>query len=195
MSQQAGLVPRAAAGEALGVEAVPDEDLLRRRDAHSFAVLYQRHLPSLYRYLLRRLASREDAEDVANDVFQRAWRSRDLYGGQGSVRAWLFAIGRRLLADHYRRGAVTPVLEPDAGVNLQDHQPPLDESVIHDELTRQVGRLVQQLSTEQREILRLRFTAELTYAEIAFAIGKSEDAVKKTAYRALETLRRGITDG
>jgi RNA polymerase sigma-70 factor (ECF subfamily) len=193
MNQSAGLAPGVLA-EALGAERLADEDLARRGDAHSFALLYQRHLPALYRYLSSRLASREEAEDLTSDVFQRAWRSRGAFSGQGSMRAWLFAIARRMLADHYRRTPIASALEPDTLHSLVDHETPPDETVIKDEFAKRVRWLIQQLNQEQQEVLRLRFAAELTYGEIAIAIGKREDAVKKIAYRALETLRRSITD-
>lgn len=169
-----------------------DADVLRRGDAAAFAALYRRHLSSVYRYVTARLASPEEAEDVTSDVFQRVWSSRRAYRGQGTPRAWIFAIAHKTLADHYRRRPPAPTATTTD--DPVDGQPSPEESLIQDETANHVRRLLQQLSPTQQEVLRLRFAAELTYAEIATVIGKREDAVKKIAYRALEALRGSVND-
>jgi RNA polymerase sigma-70 factor, ECF subfamily len=171
-----------------------DEDLARRGDADSFAVLYQRHLPAVYRYVSGRLATREEAEDLTSDVFRQVWTGRRGYRGAGSFRAWIFSIVRRTLADHYRRHDRATELQPGQANDIPDGEASPEDHVLQDERERHVRRLLDGLGPQQQEILRLRFAAELSYTEIAAVIGKREDAVKKIAYRALETLRGNTTD-
>jgi RNA polymerase sigma-70 factor, ECF subfamily len=180
--------------DALATERAKDEELVGRGDAASFAVLYRRHLAAVYGYVAARLPSPQEAEDATSDVFRRAWSSRRAYRGHGTVRAWIFAIARRTLADHYRRHHAASPLETAAIHEADDEQISPEEWLIKNESTDTVRRLLEQLSPLQQEILRLRFAAELTYAEIAVVIGKREDAVKKITYRALETLRRSLKD-
>ena len=197
MNQSARLALSVLGLEPLATERASDEDLVGRGDAASFAVLYERHLPAVYRYVAGRLPSSEEAEDVTSEVFRRGWSSRRAYRGQGTVRAWIFAIAHRTIADHYRRHQAAPALEAAAAAaihELVDEQASPEESLIKTELRNTVRRLLEQLSSSQQEILRLRFAAELTYAEIAVVIGKREDAVKKIAYRALESLRGSLND-
>jgi RNA polymerase sigma-70 factor (ECF subfamily) len=191
------------ATEAPVLDLVPDDDLARRGDADSFAVLYQRHLPAVFRYVSGRTAARHEAEDLTSEVFRRAWTGRRTYRGHGSFRAWIFAIVHRTLADHRRRDRSTSSssfsssssgLEQEAAECIPDSGALPEEHVIDDERARQVQQLLRELSPQQQEVLRLRFAAELTYAEIASVLGKREDAVKKIAYRALETLRGRTTD-
>jgi RNA polymerase sigma-70 factor (ECF subfamily) len=151
-------------------------------------------MPAVYRYVASRLASPEEAEDVTSDVFRRAWSGRRGYRHQGTLRAWIFTIVHRTLADHYRRRRVAPVLQATAAEDVADQQSSPEESFIESESTHAVRRVLEQLTAAQQEVLRLRFVGELTYAEIAVVIGKREDAVKKIVYRALESLRRSLND-
>jgi RNA polymerase sigma-70 factor (ECF subfamily) len=189
MSTSAGVSPGALAAIPSALAVASDEQLAHGGHA-DFALLYEQHLPSVYRYVASRVRTREEAEDLTSETFRQAWVNRRHYRGHGSFRAWLFAIVRRTLADHYRyrRQPVTP-LEPGVARDLVDDMPSPEDHVVQDERELLVRELLAQLSAEQQEILSLRFAAELSYPEIAVVIGKREEAVKKIAYRALETLR------
>jgi RNA polymerase sigma-70 factor (ECF subfamily) len=159
-------------------------------DDDTFALLYERHLPGVYRYLSSRVASREEAEDLTSEAFRAAWTSRRAYTGRGTFRAWLFCIVRRTLADHYRGGRrPVAVLEDQLANRLPDDAPTPEEEALRQEQQRAARQLLAGLNAQQQEVLSLRFAAELTYPEIAIVIGKREAAVKKIAQRALEALR------
>src|SRR5438046_6427506 len=151
--------------EPLGTEQATDEHLVARADAASFAVLYQRHVEAVYRYAAIRLRSPAEAEDVTSEVFRRAWGSRRAYRGRGTVRAWIFAITHRTLADHYRRRRDLPTLEDAAAIQeMVDEQASPEESLIATEAIHTARRLIAQMSPVQQEVLQLRFVSELTYA-------------------------------
>jgi RNA polymerase sigma-70 factor (ECF subfamily) len=190
MTVRAELTLGVLANEPHASDFATDELLATRGDAASFALLYERYLPYVYRYVAGRLASREEAEDVSGEAFRRAWSSRTSYRGRGSFRAWIFGIVRRTLADHYRSHQPAAHLQPVVAENLLDHQPTPEDHAMQDERERVGHLLLAALSHEQQEILCMRFIAELTYGEIASVVGKREAAVKKIAYRALESLRR-----
>jgi RNA polymerase sigma factor (sigma-70 family) len=172
----------------------PDEVLVKRGDGVSFAELYERHLPGIYRYMASRAPSPEEAEDLASEVFHQAWVNRRSYRSNGSFRAWMFGIARRTLADHYRRRRPVVPLNPAVAALLPDHEPMPEEHALQQERVLQARQLLSGLSLEQQEVLSLRFAAELTYAEIATVIHKREEAVKKIAYRALESIRGRSVD-
>ena len=157
-------------------------------EAANFALLYEQHLPVVFRYLGSRVNSREEAEDLTAEVFRSAWTSRRGYHGRGSFRAWLFSIVRRTLADHYRHRQPATALEADAD-RLPDTALSPEEEALRQEQTQRARRILAGLSPQQQEVLSLRFAAELSYPEIAIVIGKREDAVKKIAQRALEAIR------
>lgn len=160
-------------------------------DGARFTLLYEQHLPGVYRYVSSRVGSREEAEDVTAEAFRAAWSSRASYRGRGSFRAWLFGIVRRTLADHYRRRRTRPAapLEGETADLLPDSAPSPEEQALEQEQQQRTRGLLAGLNPQQQEVLSLRFAADLTYPEIAVVIGKREEAVKKIAQRALETLR------
>jgi len=190
MNTSARLFLGALASESEPPEAA-DELLASSGDAESFAELYERYLPAVYRYVGARVRAREEAEDLTSEAFRQVWTSRHGYSGLGAFRAWLFTIVRRTVADHYRqrRSMTQQLVAPAVAEDALDEAPTPEEQVVQGERELHARRLLSGLGEEQQEILRLRFAAELTYAEIAVVIGKREDAVKKIAYRALHLLR------
>ena len=153
-------------------------------DADAFAELYHRYLNSVYRFLFRRTGGNVTlAEDLTSQVFLDALDHLPHYRERGSFAAWLFSIARCRLADHYRKGGMYLLDEiPDEvfGIsdNLEDH-----EDMEH------LKQLLMSLDEEKRELLQLRFSAELSFSEIAVVLGKSESAVKMSLYRVLDWLR------
>src|SRR4030081_1582291 len=94
MTVRAELTLGALANEPHASDFATDELLATRGDAASFAVLYERYLPYVYRYVAGRLASREEAEDVSGEAFRRAGGSRWSYRGGGRYPPRVFGIVR-----------------------------------------------------------------------------------------------------
>jgi RNA polymerase sigma-70 factor, ECF subfamily len=145
--------------------------------------------PAVFRYVSGKVSSPKEAEDLTSEAFRQAWTSRRAYRARGTFRAWLFSIARRSVADHYRSHRPAAALESAVADRMQDSAPGPEHQVLREDQSRTARALLAGLSVEQREVLSLRFAAELTYAEIALVIGKREEAVKKIAQRALEAIR------
>jgi RNA polymerase sigma-70 factor (ECF subfamily) len=171
-----------------------DEALAARGDADSFIVLYRKHLRPVYGYLYARLRDREEAEDLAALVFERALSGIKSYKATGSFAGWLYTIAHRALADHYRKRRPRQVpVETHADTLLDPGAGPEDRAIASDQV-RRILQIIAQFGQEQQDVIALRFMAGLPYAEIAQAMGKSEAAVKMIAYRALEEIRRRCGD-
>lgn len=171
-----------------------DESLAALGDVDGFIQLYRKHLNPVYSYLYARLGSREEAEDVTAITFERALSSIKGYKPTGSFAGWLFTIAHRSLADHYRQRKVKQVsVDAYTDMLFDPAQGPEDQAVMSDHL-HQVLRVISEMSRDQQEIIGLRFIADLKYSEIAQITGKREAAVKMTAYRALEEIRRRCED-
>ena len=148
---------------------------------------YRRHVKAIYAYLYRRTGNRADAEDLTEQVFLEALEKRDRYQEQGKVRGWLFTIARSRLVDHYRRHRdVAPL---DQAENAPHDGPGPEAVTTHREQMDRIHVLVQELDSDQRDLLLLRFGGELTYAEIGRIVGKSEAAAKMAVRRLLDQLR------
>jgi RNA polymerase sigma-70 factor, ECF subfamily len=178
-------------GISLSSETEPDhkdEEVLiesARSDPDAFAVLYRRYLTPVYRYLLSKLNTVHDAENVTAQVFVEALEGlvNFRYRKAGSFAAWLFTIARRRVIDFYRRHPSTQLTD------LPSVEPGLQTIAEKSEDMQRLARLLQQFDEEQRELLRLRFSANLSFAEIGLIEGRSEAAVKMAVYRLVDTLK------
>lgn len=159
-----------------------------RADPSSFAPIYERYLPRIYTYCLRRLGHAQEAEDITAVVFGRALAGVQTYRG-GSVAAWLFRIAHNSVANHLRdrRHDVSLDRGTDRPCDDRGNDQPL-ESVIATEERDEIRRLVRALPEEQQELLALRLIYELSAREIGSVIGKSEGAVRTALYRLFQQL-------
>lgn len=171
------------------VQAEEDAALVEaaRRDPAAFAALYRRYVTPVYRYLYSRVGNRADAEDLTAQVFTEALVGLHRYREQGSFAAWLFTIARRKAADYHRRQR--PQVPLDTAQDCPNLEPDPLARLVQEESVRRLAMLVAQLDEEKQELLRLRFAAGLTYAEMGAVLGRSEAAVKMAVYRLLRTLR------
>ena len=171
-----------------------DESALVRAaqtDTRAFAMLYDRYVQRLYHYCYHRTNNVRDAEDLTAQTFLAALEAFPHYRRDGHFAAWLFTIARHKVVDYYRR---TPNV-------------PLEESMVtplHSDLageaenSQQKGilvRAIRALPEEEQELIRLRYVAELSFAEIAKTLHKSEDTTKKMLYRLLARLKSQMEAG
>jgi RNA polymerase sigma-70 factor (ECF subfamily) len=159
------------------------------RDQAAFAELYERYARQVFWYALSRTGSEEDAADLTQHVFLRAYEALPQYQERGTVGAWLFRIARNAATDTYRRrGRDLPWSHVDETV-LRFQGPGPEEVAIEREALNELRLLVAQLDPEKQELLALRMAARLTTPEIAAVMGKSEAAVKKQLQRIIQSLR------
>jgi len=154
-----------------------------QRQRPEFSQVYRAYVSRIYRYVFARVGNREDAEDLTAQVFYEALEKWPTYKEEGRLPAWLFTIARRKVANYYRSRRLPPPLTPRIAVST----PPWD-GVEREEELNALAQLVDQLSDEEQELLRLRFAAGLTYREIGEITGRSEAATKMKLHRLLRRL-------
>jgi RNA polymerase sigma-70 factor (ECF subfamily) len=156
-----------------------------RNDPEAFASLYRRYLTPVYRYLLCRLNNVHDTEDLTAQVFTEALEglTSSRYQSSGRFAAWLFTITRRRLVDFYRKRPNAPLSDP------QSPDPSILSTIENIEVLQRLAHLLGQLDAERQELLRLRFSAGLSFAQISQLDGRSEAAVKMVLYRTVDFLR------
>lgn len=157
-----------------------------RQNPDAFGELYRRYLDPVYRYTYHRLGNAHDSEDLTSQVFMEVLEGlmNLRFRKGGCFLAWLFTIARRRTVDFYRQHSVDPLYD------LPSSEPGLMAVIEKGEDVRRLGHLLRQLGEEQQELLRLRFTVGLSFADIAQVEGRSEAAVKMAIYRTLEHLRK-----
>lgn len=172
-----------------------DEQVLIQRaqtDADAFKELYRRYVKRVYSYVAARVNAPQDAEDIVAEVFLRVIKNLDQlrYPQQISFAAWLFAIARHAVADHYRRnGAADKYLSlEDAPIAAPAEKQP-DYILSQNEESAQLYRLIQTLPQRKREIITLRYYGGLRNQEIAEVLGIGEKTVSAYLSRALSDLQ------
>jgi len=160
---------------------------LAQADAQAFGALYDRYVQRVFRYCYYRTNNAADAEDLTAQIFLAALEALPRYRQDGHFAAWLFSIARKKVADLHRR-------TPYATQSLDESNlPPIHTDLAVDVETSQrrecLLKLIQALAEEERELVHLRYVAELSFAEIAKALQKNEEAVKKNLYRLIARLK------
>lgn len=159
-------------------------------DPEAFSFLYERNVTRIYNYIYYRIGSEADAEDITSRVFYRAFGHINTYVDKGvPFSAWLYRIAHNLIAnwhrDSHRRKEVP--LEDQLELPVKADHP---ERAM--EKTQEVEQLLQgirRLSPDRQQLLILKFVEDLSNAEIADIMGKSEGAIKSLYHRALIALR------
>jgi RNA polymerase sigma-70 factor (ECF subfamily) len=161
--------------------------LAGRRDA--FDVIVERHRRQVYLLCYRFTGNHEDASDLAQDVFVRAFRGLKNFKGQSSLATWLYRIGvnTSLNKAAVKRPATEPI-EPERHVDTGSPDPLGD--IVRNEDAVLLRAAIRQLPPKQRATLILRVYHELPHEEIARTLGSSVGAVKANFFHALGNLRK-----
>ena len=157
----------------------------------SIGRLYQRHWLGLFTMIRQHISSGEDAEDILLDVFLAALESSTLPNmSEQYQEAWLRRVAYNKCMDHHRRTSRHPAFPLEAQVEtLYDERLAPDQAALHQEEVAQLQKHLAALSTDQQELLRLRFAEELPWAQVASRLRKSEAAVRTMCSRTLHLLR------
>ena len=160
--------------------------------ALDFEQAYDENLARIYGFFAYRLISRDDAEDLTQQTFERALRAWSRFDpGRSSMSTWLLAIARNLLIDHYRASRPPSESVPLENVDLSA-LPSVDGAGADLGLEPKLARALDELGGRDREIIALRYGAELTGPEIARLTGLKLSNVQQIVSRSLKRLRRAL---
>ncbi len=151
-----------------------------------FETFYVEHREKLFGFLVYRTGDRALAEDLVADVFERAWRARARFDvRRGSATAWLYTIAVNRLRDHYRRAQVERTSLERVISGAPTAVEPAQEAVADRD---RVMRSLASLNERDREIVALRFGADLTAPQIARVTEQPLTTVEGRLFRALRRL-------
>lgn len=163
-----------------------------RSDPAAFGELYERYYARVFRYVYHRVGSVTEAEDLTAVVFMKALEALPGFRPRHNGFApWLFRITRNSVVDHYRRRrsqTALDVIEHEAA----DHDPVGE--VLGLERRDELRALVEQLSSDQRDVVLLRYAADLSFSEIAATLNKNEPAIRMLLHRGLRKLKAVMDD-
>ncbi len=181
--------------------ATTDEELVARTvagDSDSFNQLIKRWERPIYALAYRTIGRDEDARDVCQETFLRAFRALPGFKGQAKFSSWLYRITLNLCRDWLRRQRRTPIVSAPEGVDvveLASEQGPvesIEDLVARKQLSRTVGEAMRFLPEEQRTAIVLKEYHGLTFQEIADLQGCPLSTVKTRLYQGLSVLRRRL---
>jgi RNA polymerase sigma-70 factor, ECF subfamily len=171
-------------------------------DEQSFGLLLQRYRTPLVNFLYRMVRSREQAEDLAQEVFIRVYRARAEYVPSAKFTTWLFRIATNLalnsLRDHRHQkleismdAPVTTDAEDgdEKPFEVADKHPTIEQELVEEDRKKMIRHAIEKLPEKQRAAVLLHKYQELDYAEIAKILSVSESALKSLLFRAYESLR------
>jgi RNA polymerase sigma-70 factor (ECF subfamily) len=178
-----------------------DEELVARSirgDTDSFNELVLRWERPIYALAYRTIGREEEARDVCQETFLRAFRALPAFRGQAKFSSWLYRIALNLCRDWQRRERRAPVVQAPEGVDLRDlavaaePSESIEDLVGRKHLAQVVEQLMSQLPEEQRTAVVLKEYHGLTFQEIADLVGCPLSTVKTRLYQGLSVLRRGL---
>ena len=149
----------------------------RRGELDAFEELVRRYAKRVYVIALRSSGNPEDAADITQEVFLRAWRSIENFRGDSGFSTWLFRITMNICVDHARHRQAQP---QTTTLTTEDDE----------ELGRELAAALAEISEEHRRIVLLRDVSGMSYSEIAEILEISEGTVKSRLARARIALRR-----
>lgn len=181
-------------------EPINNQDLLllirraQKGDGQAFDEIYARFFTPIYRYIYFRVKRKEDAEDIAQNVFMKAYQALPRFEDKGiSPLAYFYSIARNAVIDHWRKKG--EILFEDVGEGITDvrHGENLEHSIVERVWSQGVIRegLIH-LTTLEAEAVTLKFIQDLSNKEIATLMGKSEEAVRQLQSRGLRKMKENM---
>jgi RNA polymerase sigma-70 factor (ECF subfamily) len=158
-------------------------------DKGAFDEIVERHRRTVYQVCFRFANNHEDASDLTQETFVRAWKGLRSFKGQAALSTWLYRIAVNVSLN--RVGTKSPeveAIEPDRLLDTNAAAP--GDSLLEEERARAVRRAIKALPEKQRATLILRAYHDLSHREIADILGSSVGAVKANFFHALANLRK-----
>lgn len=175
-------------------QVLDEENLVRQvqqQDEKAFTLLYEQYFVKIYRYVMVKVGNAMEAEDITQQVFLNAFKALPSYKWKGrSFSSWLFRIAHNQIVDYLRKKTkrVTEPLLEEIAAGTSDPEETAEQKASIEALV----LAAKHLTKAQREVISLRFAAELSIAEVAKVMGKSEGAVKALQHSAIVALRKNL---
>ena len=156
----------------------------------AFAEIYNLFFKKIYRFIFFRVGHKEVAEDLAEEVFLKAFTKISSINESGAFEGWLYRIARNLVIDYYRQKKSTVALEEIE--NTLEYETNVVDVVNLQNQQKVLLKLIKELSAEQQVVLKLKFFEDLENHEIAELLNKSEGSVRVIQHRAIIKLQELI---
>ena len=159
--------------------------------ADTFGRLYEEFMPKVFRYVNYRVVNSDTAQDITENIFEKALVNFTSYSSdRARFSTWIFSIAKNTLIDHYRTSARKYNKQKEANQQIENHHngPNIDYQIEAEDLNT-LQCCITRLSAQEKEIISLKFGAEMTNRQIAKMLGMSESNIGTILYRTIRKLR------
>ena len=164
-------------------------------DRSQFALLWQKYNKQIFANVLKLVRSIDDADDIVQDTFLKAFNALHSYNQTFPFPAWLYKIASNTCIDYFRRKRIRPIsienINREGGDIydiISDKSTPIDVNIINNETKEQLLKAVEQLPSRYKQCIQLRHFEELSYEEISIKMNLPLGTVKITLFRARKML-------
>ena len=161
---------------------------LSNGDREAYTKVYNNHVPKLYRFVFAFTRSKQDAEEIVQEVFVRIWQRRESLVGMRSFEAYMYSMAKNLLIDLHRRRKHLDRIVSDLSDKKEDYYLTQDE-IIYKEYHKAALEAISKLSDRRRQVFILRTQQGLRLEEIAGEMKMSVSGVKKHLYQATQFIK------
>lgn len=175
-------------------------DRSRRRDLDAFAKIVDAYQARIFGFVKRMIRNDEEAQDVTQEVFIKAFQAMHRFDGRSSLRTWLFKIAHNLCVDRVRRhdrapssSSLTAMSDEDETIDLPDTRWSPEDVVLNDELASVVEHAIETMSDKLRTVLLLHDKEDMAYEEIAAAVDVPVGTVKSRLFLARAHLQKHLS--
>ena len=180
------------------IETITDENavaLACRGNPEAFSYLYEKNVTRIYNYVYYRIGSASDAEDITSRVFYRAFGHINTYVEKGvPFSAWLYRIAHNLIANWHRDNLRRKEVPLEDHLELPHRSDQPERMMERNQETELLLKGIRRLSPDRQQLILLKYLEDLSNAEIAQIMGRSEGAIKSLYHRALIMLRDEMED-
>ncbi|MGE8203689.1 RNA polymerase sigma factor SigX [Heyndrickxia sp. NPDC080065] len=160
---------------------------------NQFYQFYEKYHQSLFQFLFYMVKSREQAEDLVQEVYIRVLKSYHQFENRSSEKTWVFSIARHVAIDSFRKQKrwkhrIADTFDFETN-QISDHSPLPEDIALQNESIQLMYRCLNNCKIDHRMVLILRYIQSLTISETAAVLGWTEGKVKTTQHRALKALK------
>jgi len=167
-------------------------------NSKSFEVLIQKHKNKIYAFILSKIRNKDLAEDIFQETFIKVINSlqKGKYNEEGKFLPWVMRIANNLVIDYFRKAKKMRIIAPTNDFNifdiLQDGDRNIEDNLVNDQVHKDLRKLIEYLPEDQKEVLKMRYYAELSFKEISESTGVSINTALGRMRYALINLRKLI---
>jgi RNA polymerase sigma-70 factor, ECF subfamily len=181
---------------------VTNENLVKQYlngDENSLKILIKNNFKAIYNFIYQYVSDKEDAEDITQETFVKAWKNIRSFHGDKNFKAWLFRIAKNTTIDFLKKKKTVPfsaLNKEDDNIDFADKIS--DSNILPDEIVRRadtadiLNEAVKKMSAPYRTVLFLYYHDDMNFRQIADALGEPLDTVKSRHRRALFMLRKNL---